>query len=82
MASGVAAGDVLYVSGIGEFIVSSVTDAGELEITTTFPSTFSGKNYRICRGKIDAADVIYAGPDNGRDNKWAVIWDADTFGIG
>lgn len=79
VADGVAAGDVLYLDGEAEAVVASVTSATELEVTGAFAATFSSTHYRICRGKIDAEDIVYAGPDGGQNGKWIALWDSPTF---
>lgn len=77
--SSVAEGDVLYVSGVGTFSVASVTGETSLEIDGTFSETFSGKAYKICRNRIDPADILYVGPDGSQNMKWVVIYDSATF---
>ena len=77
---GVEAGDTVYVSGIGTFEVSSVTDVNTLELDAPLSDDAAGVHWRVTRGAIAKDEILNASFEQ-LSHQWVVVYDALTFKV-
>ena len=80
---GVVATDTVYVSGEGEFIVSSVS-GGQITLGSALSAAgLSGLSYRIVDTDtiIDTDNIIYLSQHSYDVARWDLVFDSETFKV-
>ena len=84
--SGVIAGDTVYVSGEGTFLVSSVAAgaSGAITLDSALSATDqSGLSYRIVETDtiVDPNDILYLGQHTYDNTRWDLLYASNTFKV-
>tara|TARA_Y100000034_G_scaffold97518_1_gene119106 strand:- start:884 stop:1267 length:384 start_codon:yes stop_codon:yes gene_type:complete len=79
---GVAVGDVIYISGEGEFTVDDVTDETTLELAGgTLSDDLSDTSWRITHSRAaEWSDVVHLSRD-GSSGAWTIVYESNDFTV-
>jgi len=79
---GVVTGDVVFISGQGEFEVLSVTDETTLELDSNLAATISDTSWRITHSRLVASwsDVKHFSRD-AKTGRYTLIYESDDFSV-